>query len=190
MTARLLRLACGITAAALVLTGCNYSEEEEWSVCCVLYVRADQTASGEARTVIKWHQQTDYDGNGTGGQGYYGEGKTFYSSKDDKIRADVTAFLDDNPEKRSTDYFLGLGMTCGPYATASGGSGTRCEIALPVGVTCGPTYRFLPGTTPIPERLKRPLAGVLHVNVDLPTGRPLKTSSRVDPVPGGQLCHR
>jgi len=189
MIASLLRLASGFAATTLLLTGCHYTEEEKWSVCCVLYVRADQAASDEARTVIKWHQQSDYDGNGKGGQGYYGEGKTFYSNKDDKIRADVTAFLDDNPEKRATDYFIGLGMTCGSYSTASSNDGPRCQIALPVRVICGPTYRFLPGTTPIPERLKKPVDGVLHVSVDLPAGRPPKTSSRVDPAPGGQLCH-
>lgn len=123
----------------LMLGGCHYTEEQRWSVCCVLYVRADQTATDEARTVIGWHRQSDYDGNGRGGQGYYAEGKTFYSDKDDKIRSDVTAFLDDNPEKRATDYFVGLGMICGSYSTASGAGWTRCQIALPVPVICGPT---------------------------------------------------
>lgn len=187
---RMLMLVGIFVGLALALGGCHYTEEQKWSVCCVLYVRADQTATGETRTVIGWHRQSDYDGNGRGGQGYYAEGKTFYSDKDDKIRSDVTAFLDDNPEKRATDYFVGLGMICGSYSTASGAGGTRCQIALPVRVICGPTYRFLPGTTPIPEQFKRPLAGVLHVSVDLPTARALKASSRVDPLPGEQLCHR
>ena len=140
MIARLLRLACGVTAAALLLTSCHYTEEEKWS--------ADQTASAEVSAVIMWYRQTDYDSEGKGGQGYYNEGQTFYSDKDDKIRSDVASFLADNPEKSATDYFIGLGMTCGPYSTASGTGETRCQIALPVRVICGPTYRFLPGTLP------------------------------------------
>jgi hypothetical protein len=186
---RLLIRLCVLTGG-LTLGGCHYTEEQKWSVCCVLYVRADPLATNEARTVIGWHRQSDYDGNGRGGQGYYAEGKTYFSDKDDNIRADVAAFLDDNPEKRPTEYFVGLAMICGSYSTASGTAGTRCQIALPVRVICGATYRFLPGTTPIPEQLKRPRAGVLHVSVDLPTGKALKTSSHVDPTPGEQLCHR
>ncbi|MBI2741882.1 MAG: hypothetical protein HYX38_35775 [Rhodospirillales bacterium] len=186
---RILARLCAVTGG-LMLGGCHYTEEQKWSVCCVLYVQADQSATDEARTVIGWHRQSDYDGNGRGGQGSYSEGKTFYSDKDEKIRSDVAAFLDDDPGKRATDYFVGLGMACSSYSSASGTDGTRCEISLPVRVICGPTYRFLPGTTPIPEQMKRPLVGVLHVSVDLPTGRALKTSSRVDPIPGEQLCHR
>jgi hypothetical protein len=186
---RLLAGLCALTGG-LMLSGCHYTEEEKWSVCCVLYVRAEQTATDEARTVVAWYRQSDYDGNGRGGQGSYAEGKIFYADKDEKIRSDVTAFLGGNPGKSEADYFVGLGMICGLYSTALGVGGTRCQIALPVGVVCGPTYRFLPGTTPIPDQMKRPRAGVLHVSVDLPSRGALKTSSRVDPIPGEQLCHR
>ena len=181
---------CAVIGAALALGSCHYTEEQKWSVCCVLYVGAGEAAGPEERTIIRWFGWSDYEGDGKGGPGTYSEGKTFYIDRDDKIRGSVAEFLADNPDKRATDYFIGLGMTCSSSQAVSGADGSRCRISLPVRVVCGPTYTFLPGMTPIPKQMKKPRAGVLYVSVDLPIGRALKTSSRVDPIPGGQLCHR
>jgi hypothetical protein len=190
MIACLLRLACAIAAAALLVTGCHYSEEEKWSVCCVLYVGGDTSGSPGRTKIIDWYGHTDFDGNGRGGQGPYGSGTTFYSNKDDKIRADIAAFLSVRRDGRAADYFIDLGMTCDSRSAAPKGGTTWCAIELPVQAKCGPTYRFLPGTTPIPERLQKPFAAVLRVSVNLSADTMLSSLARVDPVPGGQLCHR
>lgn len=191
MIARLLRPACGITAAALLLTGCHYTEEEKWSVCCALYVQrdAEPMPAGHA-IIVNWYRNADFGGEGRGGQGPYGDGQTFYSNKDDKIRSEVANFLADRPGSRVVDYFIHLGMTCGPVPTSSKGAAARCQVELPVSVRCGPTYGFLPGTTPIPEQLRRPFSALLQTSVDLSAGTVLATTSRVAPVPGGHLCHR
>lgn len=185
----LLRLCVGV-AATVLLAGCHYTEQEKWSVCCVLYVRADETAGFATRVIVDWYRNSDFDGDGQGGLGPYGDGKTYYSNKDEKIRADVLHFIADHPERRAADYFVDLGMTCGSSATTSRPGVTHCQVSLPVQVRCGPTYRFLPGTTPIPDQLQKPFAGVLHVSVGLSTNAPLKTLAQVYPVPGGRLCHQ
>ena len=191
MIARLLRPACGIAAAALLLTGCHYTEDEKWSVCCVLYVqRNPEPAPAGRATMINWYRHVVFDGEGQGGQGPYGEGGTFYSNKDDKIRSEVMDFLADSPGNRAVDYFIHLGMTCGPAPTSLKGIVTRCQVELPVSVRCGPTYQFLPGTTPIPEQMQKALRALLQTSVDLSANAVLRTTSRVAPVPGGRLCHR
>ena len=187
MIARLLVLVCGFIGTALLLAGCHYTEEEKWSVCCVLYVRADETAASGARVVLNWYRNVDFDGEGRGGRGPYGEGQTFYNSKDDKIRLEIAAFLAGSPGDRAARYFIGLGMTCDP---PSKGGVTRCQIDLPVRARCGPTYRFLPGTTPIPGELQKPFPALLRVRLDLSADSLIEIFSQVDPVSGGRLCHR
>jgi hypothetical protein len=183
---RRLSMLC-LSGVALLLEGCHYTEEEKWSVCCVLHVGAYDAATPGARTVINWYRSIVFDGDGQGGQGPY---ETLFSNKDDKVRSEVAAFLGDNPEGRAADYFVGLGMTCDPRSTASKAIMTQCQVELPVWARCRPTYMFLPGTTPIPKKLQKPFAAVLKVSVYLSANTVLRTSSRVDPVPGGHRCHR
>ena len=137
----------------------------------------------EARTVIKWHRQTDYDGDGMGGQGSTAKARrSIATGRQDQSRR--RRFLDDDPARRATDCFLGLGMTCTPVGDGGRDCRSPCQ--------CGhlrPDLRFLPGTTRIPERLKsRSLASCAYASTCQPAGQ-LKPSVRVDPVPGGQLCH-
>ena len=190
MIARLLVLVCGFIGTALLLAGCHYTEEEKWSVCCVLNIGRDTSGSPGRTKIIEWYWHTYFDGNGQGDKGPYGSGTTFYSNKDDKIRADIADFLSVRSEGRAADYFIDLGMTCDSRSAAPKGGTTQCAIELPVQVKCGPTYRFLPGTTPIPERLQKPFAAVLNVSVNLSADTMLSSFARVDPIPGGQLCHR
>jgi hypothetical protein len=186
----MLMLLCAFAGSVGALTGCHYSEEEKWSVCCVLYVRADETAAGGARIVLNWYRNADFDGEGRGGRGPYGEGQTFYNSKDDKIRLEIAHFLADSPGGHAATYFIDLGMTCDPPPTMSKGGMTRCQIDLPVRARCGPTYRFLPGTTPIPEELQKPFPALLRVRLELSADTLIEIFSQVDPVSGGRLCHR
>jgi hypothetical protein len=189
--ARMLVRLCVWVGATVLLAGCHYTEQEKWSVCCVLYVQRDAEPMPTGRaTIVNWYRHVVFDSGGQGGQGPYGEGRTFYSNKDDKIRSEVADFLADSPGSRAVDYFIHLGMTCGPAPTSSKGIVTRCQVELPVSVRCGPTYQFLPGTTPIPEQMQKPFPALLQTSVNLSADTVLTTTSRVDPVPGGHLCHR
>lgn len=180
-----------ILGGSLLLGGCHYTEEEKWSVCCVLYIQLDPEPMPAGRaTMVSWYRQVVFSGDGQGGQGTYGESGVFYSNKDDKIRSEVKDFLADSPGGRAVDYFIHLGMTCGPAPTSSKGIVIRCQAELLVSVRCAPTYQFLPGTTPIPEQMQKPLPALLQTSVDLSADKLLTTTSRVDPVPGGRLCRR
>lgn len=181
---------CIWAGAVLSLAGCHYSEEERWSVCCVTHILPEATASSAARTtIISWQRLTLFDGDGRAGDGGYGS-RSFDSYKNHRIKSEIANFLADNPTARATDYLAGLEMTCGADPTISKAGRTRCDLELPIWVQCGPTYRFLPGTTPIPGQLQKPLPALLRMRIDLSGNTVLETFTHIDPVPGGHLCHR
>jgi hypothetical protein len=183
----------GVVACALVLSSCHYTEEEKRAVCCVLNIHAYEAAPVSAQVVINWYRSSDFDGDGSGRQGPYGDGEVRFLDKDDKIRLEVTRFLAENPKGGAADYFVALGMTCGPPSIISmlGAARARCKIELPVRVVCRPSYIARPlSSAPIPEQFRKPLDAVLHVSVDVSANGLLGTSSRVFPVAGGHLCLR
>ena len=178
---------------AFALGSCHYSEEEKRAVCCVLNIHAYEAAPLGTQIVINWYRSSDFDGDGSGRQGPYSDGGVRFLDKDDKIRLEVTSFLAENPKGGAADYFVALGMTCGPPSVIStlGATRARCEIELPVRVVCMPSYIARPlSSAPIPEQFQKPLDAVLHVSVDVSAKGVLGTSSHVYPIPGGQLCLR
>jgi hypothetical protein len=182
-----------VIVCALVLSSCHYTEEEKRAVCCVLNIHAYEAAPLGTQIVINWYRSSDFDGDGGGRQGPYGDGEVRFLDKDDKIRLEVKSFLAENPKGEAADFFVALGMTCGPPSVISmlGATRARCEIELPVWVVCRPSYIARPlSSAPIPAPFQKPLAAVLHVSVDVSAKGVRGTSSRVYPVPGGHLCLR
>jgi hypothetical protein len=181
---------CVWAGPAILLSGCHYSEEDKWKVCCALYVLRDETPSASARTtIIKWQRATWFDGDGSAGD-WNDDNKSSDTIKKRQIKSEIANFLADSPGGRATDYFLSLGMTCSPDTAMPKVDVTHCDIELPISVVCGPTYRWLPGTTPIPEELQKPLPARLRMTVDISTSTLLDASTRIEPVSGGRLCHR
>lgn len=192
MPIRVLERLC-MVVCALMLSSCHYTEEEKRAVCCVLNIHAYEAAPRDTRIVINWYRSSDFDGDGDGRQGPYGDDAVRFLDKEDKIRLEVTTFLAENPKAGAADYFVALGMMCGSPSVTSmlGATRARCEIELPVRVTCSPSYVARPlSSAPIPERFQKPLDAMLHVSVDVSAKGVLGTSSRVYPVPGGHLCLR
>jgi hypothetical protein len=173
-----------------LLGGCHYSEEDKWKVCCALYILRDETPSASARTtIIKWQRATSFNGDGRAVD-WNDDGKSSDTNKKRQIKSEIANFLADSPGGRATDYFLSLGMTCSPDMAILKADVMHCEIELAIWVDCGPTYRWLPGTTPIPKELQKPLPALLRMTVDVSTSTLLGASTRIEPVPGGHLCHR
>lgn len=184
---------CALVGISLTLGSCQYTEDDRRAVCCVLRVHAYEAAPLGARIVINWYRSSDFDGDGPGRPGPYGDGEVRFLDKEDKIRLEVARFLAESPKGWASDYFVALGMTCGPPSVMSmiGATRARCEIELPVRVMCRPSYVSRPlSSAPIPEPFQQPLDAVLHVGVDVSATGVLGTSSRVYPVPGGRLCPR
>ncbi|MPZ32576.1 MAG: hypothetical protein GEV13_16520 [Rhodospirillales bacterium] len=146
MTVMRLLIRLWAVAGGPMLGGCHYTEEEKWSVYCVLYIGRD--TSGGRTKIIEWYWHTDFDANGQDGKGLYGRGTPFDKNKDDKIRADIADFLSVRPEGRTADYFIGLGMTCSSRSTASKVDSTQCEIELPVQVSAVQRTDFFPARHP------------------------------------------
>lgn len=174
----------------LALGGCHYTEEQKWAVCCVLYIIKEKAPSQPERAIIfGWQVLASFNGQGRAVDGN-DSGMSPDSNKKRRIKLEIANFLADSPGGRASDYFRSLAMACDPAMSSPKAGVTRCHIELPIQVTCGPTYRFLPGTTPIPKEMQEPLPALLRMSVDLSGDTLIDVTTRIDPVPGGHLCHR
>lgn len=178
------------SGAALSVGGCHYTEEQKWDVCCVLYIIKDEAPSQSARaTIIEWQAHTGFHGHGIAG-GSTVSGRPGDTSKHRQIRLEIANFLADSPGGQASDYFRSLGMACDPVTPSPTVGAAHCRLELPIQVRCGPTYGPLPGTTPIPREMHEPLPALLQMSVDVSADTLIGVTTRIDPVPGGHLCHR
>src|SRR4051794_1218389 len=82
-------------AAALSLSGCHYTEEQKWAVCCVLYIIKDEAPSQSARaTMIEWQAHTGFHGRGIAGDSTV-SGRLGDTPKHRQIRLEIANFLAD-----------------------------------------------------------------------------------------------
>jgi hypothetical protein len=102
----------------------------------------------------------------------------------------MAEFLASRQGSRPVDYFVDLGMSCMPFTIAMKDAATRCEIELPIRITCTALMSFFPWGLPVPRELRRPISAFLRMSVDLSADTLLNVSTRIDPIPGGHLCHR
>jgi hypothetical protein len=180
---------CLGTSAVFSLAGC-YNAEDSWKICCRMLITGDETTSSAGRkAIIAWERGTGFSGDGKESVWIDWSRPPYYTWKKNKIASDLTDFLVSNPGAKAGDYFVGLGMTCRHNASI-GNDVTRCETELPVWVECASMNVYFPGGAPVPEELRKPIAALLAVSIDVSASEFLDTSTRVLPVPGGRLCHR
>jgi hypothetical protein len=181
---------CAFAGVLLPLSGCHYTEEQKWDVCCVLYIIKEKPPSQPERaTIIEWQAHTWFHGRGVAGDSNTTD-RAGDTNKKRQIRLEIANFLADSPGSQASDYFRSLGMACDPVTSPPKSSVTRCLLELPIQVRCGPTYGPLPGTTPIPKEMQEPLPALLRMSVDVSADTLVGVTTRIDPVPGGHLCHR
>ncbi len=187
---RCLAWLAAFTGIALSLNGCHYpSEEELWASCCLLSIIKDESSPPDGRrTIIAWQSFTIFGGRGEPSDGR--EGNPPESWKQRQIKIEVAEFLADDQMKRATDYFIGLGMSCMPTTAVSKDAKSRCEIELPIWIECSAAAISWFRGIPVPKELRQPMPAYLHMSTDVSAESVLDVSTRIDPVPGGHLCHR
>jgi hypothetical protein len=154
-----------------------------------LHIVGDETSSPAGqKTIIDWQRETMFGGRGSAGD--MNDSNLPDSWKKRQIKPAIADFLVGNPGARASDYFLSLGMTCKPATAASRDGVTRCEIELPIWVECISKNLWFPGGAPVPKELRKPIPALLHMSVNVSTVAMLDVSTRVEPIPGGRLCHR
>ena len=184
---RTLIQACALATIALSLAGCVYSEEASWRDCCTLSVVTDEPSIPPGqKPMIDWLKATRFAGDGSASDSP-AVGRD--SDKVRRIKAGITEFFVSNPGVRAHEYFLSLGMTCRPAVFAPRVETTRCEIDLPVWVKCQ-SKNMLPGVVPPPKEFRKPIPALLRLSLDVSDRTVLDVRTRIDPVPGGRLCHR
>jgi hypothetical protein len=179
-----------LTGIVLSVSGCNYPGKEDlWADCCILFIVKDRSAIPEGpKTIIAWQRETLFGGDGSASDSP-GEGHPRETWKKQRIQADLASFLAGNPERPAAAYFVGLGMSCMTRAVSSKDAATRCEIELPIWIRCSSLNVFLPWRQPVPRGLEKPMLAHLSMSVGVSANVVLDVSTRVDPIPGGHLCH-
>ena len=186
---RLGLLLCVFIGAAGSLGACHYeySEEERWRACCAMSIaKVESSNAASAGTIIHLLSTTGFAADtGKPMRPMNDKSPAFGGIMQDILTA-MNRFLVDHPKDRPSDYFRGLGMICKP-APAGTVDMVRCEIELPIQVTCSTMGMWRP---PLPEGLPRTIPAQLYWQVDVSQSALLATDARVRPMPGGRLCHR
>lgn len=175
-------LATALLVAALGGACAYYGDDEPlWGNCCALKIADEQSSSTERDTLIAWGRVANFHGDGTND---YDGGKAW---RQRQIALGLADFQKTHPDSQGPAYLAGLGMTCGPVGPKTGR--TRCAVELSVWVTCiGKFGLYFP--PPVPREVRKPIAAVLQMTIDVSESDVLDSSVRVVPIPGGRLCQR
>lgn len=167
---------------AVLGAACAYDEEQSWRECCALKVADERSGSKQRETLIAWGRVNNFDGNGTNN---WNNTKAW---RHREIGLGLADFQKARPGSQGRDYLTHLGMTCAPVR-GSKADLTRCEVELSVWVKCTVLFGwYFP--TPVPKELRKPIAAILRMTIDLSASDILDSSVQVMPVPGGRLCQR
>ncbi|WP_422001478.1 hypothetical protein [Reyranella sp.] len=168
---------------AVLGAGCTYPDDElVWGNCCALKVADETSGSKQRETLIAWGRVNNFQGDGTNSW------NNTQAWRSRQIGLGLADFRKAHPGSQGPDYLAHLGMTCTP----SGGSKadpTRCEVELSVWARCVAKLGML-FPAPVPEELRKPIAAVLQMTIDVSGSDILASSVQVVPLPGGRLCHR
>lgn len=176
-------LSIALLAAALG-GGCTYPDDELlWDNCCALRVSEEESGSKERETLLAWGGTVGFRGDGTSGDW---EGTQAWRRR--QIAYGFAVFQEGHSSANARDYLVSLGMTCDPERIAKADQ-TRCTVELSVWARCvGKMSMLFP--SPVPTALRRPIAAVLQMTIDVSASDILDSSVRVVPIPGGRLCER
>lgn len=177
---------CSFVVGVLALTNCHYDEEQAWRECCFLKIVQDTAGSARGKMIVDWaYERMNFDpADGTSRSPV---GGTPWQRQE--ILSAFSRYLADNPGAAMSAYFTSLGMTCRAAGEPKENL-TRCEIDLPIVAKCLSLNVFYPFRLPVPKELREPFSAVLHVVVDSSVHNLLDVHSRIQPLPGGRLCHR
>lgn len=151
--------------------------------CCALEVADEKSSSKDRETLIAWGRAVNFHGDGTNN---YDNTKAW---RQREIGLGLADFQKVHPGSQGRDYLTGLGMTCGP-ARGPKANRTRCEAELSVRVTCTVLFSWPFLSTPVPKELRKPIAAVLQMTIEVSASDILDSSVQVVPLPGARLCQR
>lgn len=176
-------LSIALLAAALG-AGCAYPDDELlWGNCCALKVSEEASSSTNRGTLLFWGATVGFQGDGSSRDW---DGTKAWRRGEIALR--FAQFRQMHADTQARDYLVGLGMTCGHERDAKA-DGTRCTVELSVWVRCvGKVSMLFP--SPVPTGLRKPIAAVLQMTIDVSASDVLDSSVQVVPVPGGRLCQR
>jgi hypothetical protein len=177
------------TALLVVVLGaaCAYHGDDEplWGNCCALQVAGEESAPKERDTLMAWGGTIGFRGDGTSRDW---EGTKAWRRR--QIAYGFAVFQERHPASQARDYLVGLGMTCAPLDNDLKARRERCAVELPVWATCTAKFGWPYSPPPVPRELRKPIAAVLQMTIDVSGSDVLDSSVRVVPVPGGRLCER
>lgn len=176
-------LATALLTAALG-AACTYDGSDEllWGNCCALKVADETSGSTQRETLIAWGRVNNFHGDGTN---RWNNTKAW---RHREIGLGLADFQRAHPGSQARDYLTHLGMTCAPVRVSKANV-TRCDVELSIWVKCTALFGwYFP--PPVPKELRKPIAAVLQMTIDLSASDILDSSVQVVPVPGGRLCQR
>lgn len=165
---------------------CAYDGDDEllWGNCCALEVAGEKSASKERDPLMAWGGTVGFHGDGTSKDW---EGTKAWRRR--QIADGFAVFQERHPPSQAREYLVGLGMTCTPLDNEPKARRERCTVELPVWATCNGKFGML-FPPPVPKTLRKPIAAILQMTIDVSASDVLDSSVRVVPVPGGRLCQR
>ena len=170
--------------AAVLGAGCTYPDDELlWGNCCALEVANEASSSKDRNTLISWGGTAGFHGDGSS-QDW--EGTKAWRKR--QIAYGFAVFRERHPPAQARDYLAGLGMTCGDERDAKPDR-TQCTAELSVWARCVGKLSML-FASPVPSGLRKPIAAVLRLTIDVSGSDILDSSVQVVPLAGGRLCQR
>lgn len=159
----------------------NTEDELTWGNCCALKI-ADEKSGSQARdTLLAWSRHVNFNGNGDTWDGSKAWRKAEFGRG-------LASFLETHPGAQARDYLADLGMRCSSIRAETSDL-TRCEVELSVWVTCTAKLGVL-FPPPVPKEMRKPIAALLQMTIDVSASDILESSTRMVPLPGGRLCER
>lgn len=177
-----------VSLARAVLIAClgagctaNSNDELLWGNCCALKI-ADEKSGSQARdTLLAWSRHVNFNGNGDTWDGSKAWRKAEFGRG-------LASFLETHPGAQARDYLADLGMRCSSISAETSDL-TRCEVELSVWVRCTAKLGWL-FPAPVPKEMRKPIAAILQMTIDVSASDILDSSTRMAPLPGGRLCER
>lgn len=163
---------------------CAYDEEGLWGNCCGLEIADEESSSKERGLLIAWGRVGGFLGDGSP---MGGDGPSAWRKRE--IASGLADFQKAHPGSQGRDYLADLGMVCG-LVRGPTAEQTRCAMELRVWVTCTVKFGWPYFPNPVPKELRKPIAAVLQMTIDVSASDVLDASAQIVPLPGGRLCHR
>lgn len=171
----------------VLVAACAYDGDDEllWGNCCALEIADQKSSSKERDTLVVWGGTIGFHGDGTST-----DWERTKAWRRRQIAYGFAVFQERHQPSQARDYLAGLGMTCAPFDDTPKAGRERCAVEFPVHVTCTVKFGWAYFPNPVPRELRKPIAAILQMTIDVSASDVLDSSVQVVPLPGGRLCHR